>query len=137
MSTYTFKFCTGESTTVEVSEEWVTLLEDEDRREYNNDHAQTRRHCSLEAYNLDDALLPSDTDVEGSVIAADDEDDLHRRLLDAIDKLTPAQRDLVENIILGDMLDKTYAAKLGISPAAVSQRKATVMKKLKKFFEKP
>ena len=54
-----YKFVTG-TVEVEVPDVWGTVLVDLDRQEYNNDHKETRRHCSLEAYNLDDALLPSE-----------------------------------------------------------------------------
>ena len=52
-----YKFVTG-TVEVEVPDEWGTVLVDLDRQEYNNDHKETRRHCSLDAYNLDDGLLP-------------------------------------------------------------------------------
>ena len=57
-----------ETVEIEVSEEWGNILIDLDRQEYNNDHAETRRHCSLEAFNLDDALFPDDVDVEREVL---------------------------------------------------------------------
>ena len=48
----------NETVEVEVSEEWGSIVVDLDRQEYNANHRETRRHCSLEAYNLDDALIP-------------------------------------------------------------------------------
>ena len=56
-----YEFAT-ETVEIEVSEEWANILIDLDRQEYNN-HKETRRHCSLDAYNLDDSLLPSDADI--------------------------------------------------------------------------
>lgn len=44
----------NETVEIEVDEEWGNLLIDLNRQEYNNDHAETRRHCSLNALNLDD-----------------------------------------------------------------------------------
>lgn len=41
----------NETVEIEVDEEWGNLLIDLDRQEYNNDHAETRRHCSLNALN--------------------------------------------------------------------------------------
>ena len=58
-----YEFVTGEFTEIEVDDSLGELLVDFDRQEYNNNHKETRRHCSLDAYNLDDALFPSDVDV--------------------------------------------------------------------------
>ena len=41
---------------------WIDVLAELDRIEYNNNHKETRRHCSLEAYNQDDTLIPADND---------------------------------------------------------------------------
>jgi len=41
---------------------WIDVLAELDRIEYNNNHKETRRHCSLEAYNQDDTLVPADND---------------------------------------------------------------------------
>lgn len=46
----------------EISSEWLELLFDLDRREYNNEHAETRRHCSLDAFNQDETLFASERD---------------------------------------------------------------------------
>lgn len=57
----------------------------------NGNHRETRRHCSLDALNLDDALLPSDVDVFEAV--ADTEG--KRNLYQAINKLSPQQRKVI------------------------------------------
>lgn len=41
---------------------WIDVLAELDRIEYNNNHKETRRHCSLEAYNQDATLVPADND---------------------------------------------------------------------------
>ena len=48
-----YEFVTG-AVEVEVTDDWGTILVDLDRQEYNINHKETRRHCSLDAYNLDD-----------------------------------------------------------------------------------
>lgn len=52
------KIYAGYGQAIEVSDEWNEILLDSDRLEANNDKRESRRHCSLDAYNLDDALLP-------------------------------------------------------------------------------
>lgn len=84
----------NETIEIEVEEEWADIVIDLDRQEYNVNHKETRRHCSLEAYNLDDALLPSDEDVERDVIADEDK----KRLYKAIAALTPDQQELVRRV---------------------------------------
>ena len=54
----------NESVEIEVDEEWANVVIELDRLEHNSNQTETRRHCSLEALNLDDAYLPSDVDVE-------------------------------------------------------------------------
>lgn len=128
MSAYTFKFSTGESTTIEVSEEWVTLLKDEDRREYNNQQAQTRRHCSLEAYNLDDALLPSDENVEASVLQSLN----HQQLYSAIAKLQPQQKRLLERVYFKGEKLADISREDGVSKAALTNRMKKIYAALQK-----
>ena len=45
-----------------ITSEWLELLLDLDRREYNNNQTETRRHCSLDAFNRDENLFASDKD---------------------------------------------------------------------------
>ncbi len=126
-----YKFVTG-AVEVEVPDEWESVLVDLDRREYNNDHKETRRHCSLEAYNQDNALLPSEEDVVRDVFATEDK----RRLHEAMAQLDADQLDLVKAIFFDGMSLTEYGKRLGISQPAVSKRKAAILKILKKFLKK-
>lgn len=123
-----YEFVTG-AVEVEVTEDWGTILVDLDRQEYNNDHKETRRHCSLEAYNLDDALLPSDEDVVRDILAAED----RQHLYEAIARLDAEQVDLVKAIFFDEVSLTEYGKRLGISQPAVSKRKAAILKILKKY----
>jgi FixJ family two-component response regulator len=55
-------------------------------------------------------------------------------LRDAIKQLTKDQQDLVNKVILGDMTISAYAKQVGISQPAATQRRQTILRKLKKFF---
>ena len=44
---YKYEFA-NENKSIEISEEWISVLEELDRLEYNNNHAETRRHVSLD-----------------------------------------------------------------------------------------
>lgn len=67
-----YAFRDGAVTEVEVSDEIGAVIIDLDRQEYNVNHKEVRRHCSLDAFNLDDALFPSDDDVEAEVATKDE-----------------------------------------------------------------
>lgn len=123
-----YKFVTG-TVEVEVPDDWGALLVDLDRQEYNNDHRETRRHCSLEAYNLDDALLPSDEDVVRDILKAEDDGRLH----EALSRLDADQRELIDALYFEGIKAADFAKQKGVSPSAITQRKATALKKLKRF----
>ena len=65
-----YVFC-NEEVEIEVSEEWGAIILDMDREERNNNQTETRRHCSLDALNLDDAYLPSGEDLEADLLEKD------------------------------------------------------------------
>ncbi len=101
---------------LEVSEKWGKVVVDLDHQEYNVNHKETRRHCSLEAYNLDGNLLPSGINVESEVMENDD------------------QRELIRAIFFEGISVSEYAKEKGISQPDITQRKNTVLKKLKNFY---
>ncbi len=123
-----YKFVTG-AVEVEVPDEWESVLVDLDRQEYNNDHKETRRHCSLEAYNQDNALLPSDEDVVRDVFAAEDK----RRLREAIGRLEPRQQKLIRQVYFEGRTFTAIAHEEGVDRTAVSKATKRAVKKLKKF----
>ena len=100
-------------------------------QEYNNDHAETRRHCSLNALNLDDTYLPSDVDLLRDVIQRMKIETLYT----AISELEPHQKELIKAIFFDGVKASDYAAQLGITPGAITLRKNTILRKLKKFLK--
>ena len=52
---YVYEFV-NEAVEIEISEEWETILREEDRMEYNTDHRETRRHEGLNL-SLDSSWL--------------------------------------------------------------------------------
>ena len=123
-----YKFVTG-TVEVEVPDSWGTVLVDLDRQEYNNDHKETRRHCSLEAYNLDDALLPSDEDVLRDILASEE----RQRLYEAIGKLEPRQQKLIRQVYFEGHTFTSVAQEEGVDRTAVSKATQRAVRKLKKF----
>ena len=124
---YIYKTVT-EDITIDISEEWASFLQDWDRMEYNNDHAESRRHYHLEACVY-----------EGQDFATDD--DVIERLLEkcmlepALEKLTTVQRDMIDALFYRGMTAQEYAASRGIRAQSASDIKLAALKKLKNFLE--
>lgn len=123
-----YQFAT-ETVEVEVSEELGNIIVDLDRQEYNNHHKETRRHCSLDAFNLDDALFPSEEDIEAEVVAKDQ----YNRLYAAIALLEPQQKELVRQVFFEDRKIVDIAAEEGVSEAAIRNRLKKITQRLKKI----
>lgn len=121
----------NETVEVEVPEEIGNIIIDLDRQEYNINHKETRRHCSLEALNLDDNLLPSDENIETKVETKDE----HRRLYAAIAQLTPRQQHLINQVFFEGRKYTDIAREEGVDRTAISHATKRALKKLKKILE--
>lgn len=125
-----YEFVTGETAEVEVSAEIAKLCIELDREEYNNNQAETRRHCCLDtALDHSDWLALDKEDSYNKYIAKEEAS----RMQQAMSELTAAQRDLIANVFQNEMPYKQYAEKIGVSPSAVSQQIRRIRKKLKKL----
>lgn len=61
MKTINYEFATGETKQIQVSDELYEISKELDRQRYNNDHANTRRHNSIDVlsqYDLEPAYEP-------------------------------------------------------------------------------
>lgn len=123
-----YQFAT-ETVEVEVSEELGNIIVDLNRQEYNNHHKETRRHCSLDAFNLDDALFPSEEDIEAEVVAKDE----NNKLYDAISRLSPRQQYLIRQVYFEGRKYTDIAREEGVDRTAISHATDRALKKLKKF----
>lgn len=126
-----YKFANGETTEIEVSEEWGAFVLNLDRLDYNSDQRETRRHCSLEAFNLDDAYFPSDVDVEDEVIRNESREILES----AIARLLPEQQRLIREIYFDGIPAIEIARREGVYKSAISNRLSRALKSLKKILE--
>jgi RNA polymerase sigma factor (sigma-70 family) len=124
-----YAFRDGAVTEVEVSDEIGAVIIDLDRQEYNVNHKEVRRHCSLDAFNLDDALFPSDDDVEAEVATKDE----YRRLYAAIDQLSPRQQYLIRQVYFEGRKYTDIAREEGVDRTAISHATDRAIKNLKKI----
>lgn len=125
-----YEFAT-ETVEVEVTDEWATVIADLDRRDYNTNHKETRRHCSLDAYNLDDALFPSDEDVERDFIRSEE----NKKLYAAIAQLEPRQQDLIRRVFFEGQSYSDIAREDCLHRTSVQQATVRALKKLKKLLQ--
>lgn len=118
-----------ETVEIEVADDWGNLVIDLDRQEYNINHKETRRHCSLDSFNLDDALFPSDDDVETEVATKDE----YRRLYAAIAQLSPRQQYLIRQVYFEGKRYTDIAREEGVDRTAISHATDRAIKNLKKI----
>lgn len=119
----------AETVEIEVEDSWADVILELDRQEYNANHRETRRHCSLDALNLDDSFLPSDTDVEGDFIRLSETARLHA----AIEKLSPQQQRLIRQVYFEDRSCADIAREEGVSKVAIFNRLQKIHAQLKKY----
>lgn len=129
---YEYHFVNGEKVVINLTlhleggSDWWTLLKELDRLEYNNNHTETRRHCSLEAYDEDERLESKESDVLDDLIVKEKW------------KRTLARMTELENVIFEYYFMKGYSqeetAKIaGVCQGMISYTIRTMRKKIKKF----
>lgn len=102
------------------------------RIEYNDNHRETRRHVSLEAYDPYGALVKDDADPLQEVINKEEMDQLHQ----SISQLTPGQQKLIMKKFWDGMKQIDIAKDEGVSKMAITKRLQTIKRRLKKILQK-
>jgi len=142
-----YKFANNETVEIEISNEWGENILELDRQEFNVNRKETRHHTALDAYEyLDDQ---ADTNprlsrdafefrnriyVDSAETAADLERKYTRQhIRNAVNKLKPAQRDLITAIYFMGVSVNDYAKREGVSHSAISHRLQTAYRHLKKL----
>lgn len=118
----------NETVGIEVDEEWGSVLIDLDRQEYNNDHKETRRHTSLDAFNLDGNLFSSGGDIADEYQVRE----RNEKLYHAIQTLSPDQQVLVHNVFFEERSLVSIAEDEGVSHVAIHNRLKKIYAHLKK-----
>lgn len=128
-----YSFANGEVVKAEIDGQWALIwadiLEEFDRLEHNNDQNERRRHTSLEAFNLDETLFPSNVDVEDEVICNAEYAELHN----ALNQLLPQQKELVKKVFFEQRTIASIARQEGVNEAAIRNRLKKIIRKLKKI----
>lgn len=120
-----YQFAT-ETVEIEVADDWGNLVIDLDRQEYNNNHAETRRHVSYDALDFDgDALA-----VEDPALTTYTERDALR---EAIEHLTLNQQYILRAHYFEGRTFTEIAQALGVGVSSVTRAAKRAKKTLKKF----
>ena len=126
---YTYTFATGETITLtkeHISEEWVSVLMEMDRVEYNNEHAETRRHCSLDFIDPDGCIFETKRD-------GFDEFEKRETWREMKKKLTCRESLIAEFYFIEGFRTKEIADEFEITVRRVEQILRRIRKKLKNF----
>lgn len=122
-----YEFVNGEISEIEVDDSLGEVLVDFDRQEYNNDHKETRRHVSLDGMEYEGELFISGEDTEGQVERREE----LARLIQAMESLSPAQRELVHKVFFEKRKLVDIAREEGVSHVAIHDRLKRIYKKIK------
>lgn len=121
---------------VEVDDYFGEIIMELDHEEMKNNRRETRRHNSYSDDNdkmeVLDAGINIEEEITESIFSELESCNLHK----AIAQLNENQQRLVKAIYFDNISVSEYAVLEGVTQSAISQRLATVIKKLKKFLEK-
>ena len=123
-----YEFVNGEWSEIEVEDSLGELLVELDRQDYNSGHKETRRHTSLDGMDYEGALFAAPDDPAAEVLRREDA----ARLLQAMEALTPAQRELVLKVYFEGRSIGSLAADEGVSHVAIVRRLNRIYEKLRK-----
>ena len=126
--TYDYHF-NNETISIDIPDSDYEVLIEMDRKEYNIEKKETRRHVSLQACDRDDNQLPDKTDVEETCIQRIEIDALQC----AMDSLLPKQRELIQKVFFEHQSITSLARKEGVDESAVRRRLSRALARLKIF----
>ena len=109
-----------------ITSEWLELLLELDRREYNNNQNETRRHCSLNALDQDDNQIPTEKDTFDEFY----EEETWREMCKV---LTERERLVGDLFFRQGYKQKELAKIFEVNEARMSQIIRKIRKKLEKF----
>ena len=124
-----YEFAT-ETVEVEVDEEWAKVVMELDRKEYNNDKKESRRHLMLDLSKDATAWTADSEDPEGDLLELIDDRNQLRKIMSVLNE---KQRDLVKALFVKEMTQEEVAQKTGVAQAAIAQQLETIRKKIKKI----
>lgn len=127
----TYEFATQESVEIEVSDNIGEVIIEFERKEYNNNRSETRRH---ESYSDNDDKKEALADKNVDVFAEVEKNLNVEKLHNAIARLQPQQQELIRKIFFEGSPIVSVAKELGITKQACNNRLNKIYNQLKKYF---
>ena len=122
---YEYETATGKIA-IDIDEKWRSILTELDRQTHNMNQRETRRHASLDAFNLDDAFLSSNTDISR-------EFERKEIIAIAMEHLLPEQLHLIQQVFIEGISKSEIARREGVDKSAISHRLNLAYKRIKKY----
>jgi len=126
-----YEFLTGEIVEVEVPNDIGEVSIELGRDTYNSDRRETRRHNSVEKLQAQGIQM-----ADGSVdlVSIIEKKETREALFDALDRLLPQQRELIQKVFFEGRSMVTVAEELGITKQACNGRLNKIYQRLKNYF---
>ena len=123
-----YEFVTGEIAEIELSKDIAEIAIEIGRETYNNERRETRRHNSLEkkkeqGFQFEDKSVAVDIIVEKK--------ETSKALHNALKKLLPQQKVLIEKVFFQNISIIQIARAEGVNEASIRTRLKKIYKKLK------
>ena len=125
----TYEFLTGEKLEIEVNEDIANISIEIERKIYNNNQKESRRHNSLE--RMEDAGFQF-VDINHDIQVKVEEEETTDEVKCAIKTLLKGQQDLIEKVFYKNMKLVDIAEEEGVTEAALRNRLNKIYRKLKK-----
>lgn len=129
MKTITYTFVDGTKQTLEVSDEFYEKFIAIEKEQRNSDRRETRRHISLDRLMDNGFDIPTDDKSIAEMLLENCDDE---KLQKAINKLLPAQKELLIKIFSQGFSAKDIAEKEGVDKSAISKRLSRIFEKIRK-----
>ena len=124
-----YRFADGHVEELKVEPEVAETLKELDRREYNNNQKESRRHTSLSSMDYEDERFAArNSDVLEKALRRIDAEALRS----ALPMLTPAQQDLVRRVFFLGERPSEIAEAEGVDKSTISHRLDRIYRQLKK-----
>ena len=134
----TYKFLEGQAIKVDVEAEYGDAVVELNRKEYNNNHKETRRRYLTKKdketgkpIDLEDVVMDKSVNIEADAFKRLDKEKLSK----AIKQLLPQQRELIHKIFFTGVPMTVVAKELGITKQACNSRLKKIYEKLKKLLK--
>lgn len=125
-----YQFVTGEIVEIEVPNDIGEVSIELDKDSYNSNHKETRRHNSVENMQAQGTQI---ADESVDVVSAIEKKETSEALNNALDKLLPQQRELIQKVHFEGVQMVAIAREEGVDKSAISHRLKRIYQQLKKL----